>query len=279
MTTLRHERTATPDAATRTGGLASIPWGRVSRGALLPAAGLLAWQAVIWIFAPRPWLLPTPAQVADVLWNERSRMWFHAEATLRATVTGLALAIVVGLLLAAAISASRVADRVIYPWVIALQAVPLLTLAPPMTVWLDYSTTQVVLAMVVCVFPVIVSGVDGLRSGDPQLVRMSRTLGASRAWTWRHVALPGALPSLMSGLRMAAVFSVSGAVVAEYVGGERGLGYLTEIASAQFETAVAFAAIAWLAAIGIALFLLVCAGERLLLPHRFRSTRPTRRSS
>jgi ABC-type nitrate/sulfonate/bicarbonate transport system permease component len=279
MTTLPRESTTAAAAATRAGGLTPIPWGRVARGAVLPAAGLLAWQAVIWIFAPRPWLLPTPAQVSGVLWNERGRMWFHTEATLRATVTGLALAMIVGLILAAAISASRVVDRAVYPWVIALQAIPLLTLAPPMTVWLDYTTTQVVLAMVVCVFPIIVSGVDGLRSGDPQLVRMARTLGASRAWTWRHVALPGALTSLMSGLRMAAVFSVSGAVVAEYVGGERGLGYLTEIASAQFETAVAFAAIAWLAVMGIALFLVVCAVERLLLPHRFRSTRPTRRSS
>lgn len=261
-------------------------WRRGARGrglarraplALLPLAGLLAWWMAVRVAAPRPWLLPSPGAVGAVLRDDRGRLWFHAQATIAGTLVGFALAVLSGTLLAAAISASRVVEGLAYPWIVAGQAIPILSLAPVMTVWLDYRTTQVVIATVVCVFPVVVTGVDGLRSVDPRLTRTVRTLGASRAWAWWHVSVPSALPSLFSGLRMAAVFAVSGAVVAEYVGSERGLGYLTQISTAQFETATALAAIAWLALIGVALFAAVAVVERLALPHRHRATRPRRR--
>lgn len=247
--------------------------------ALLPLLGLLVWQAVVVVAEPAPWLLPSPAGVVRTLIDEHSRLWYHAQPTLRATLLGFGIATISGLMIATAISLSRAIDAAVYPWVVALQAIPLLTLAPPLTVWLDYTTTQVVLATAVCIFPVIVSAVDGLRTGDPQRARALRTLGAGPAWTWRHVTLPAALPSLFSGLRMAAVYSVSGAVVAEYVGSDRGLGYLTEFATAQFQTDVAFAAITWLGAIGVGLFLLVNLVERIALPYRHRATQPRWRRS
>jgi ABC-type nitrate/sulfonate/bicarbonate transport system permease component len=249
-------------------------WARRLPLLLLPLAGLLVWQAVVWLAAPREWLLPSPGTVAEVLWTERERLWYHARATIRATLVGLGVALVAGLALAALIAASRAADRAVYPWVVASQAVPILALAPVMAVWLDYGTTQVAVAALMCVFPVVVTGVDGLRAADPRLVRTARALGASRGWTWWHVTLPAAMPPLLTGLRMAVVFAVSGAVVAEYVGADRGLGYLTQIATAQFETAVAFAAIALLGLLGVVLFLAVALLERLLLPHRHRPTRP-----
>ncbi|HWH15056.1 MAG TPA: ABC transporter permease, partial [Miltoncostaeaceae bacterium] len=257
------------------------PWRRLARRApvlLLPLGGLALWQALVWLLDAEPWLVPPPAEVAAVLVDERARLWFHAQATLSGTLVGFALAVLAGVGLAAAIAGSRVVEGLTYPWVVASQAVPILSIAPVMTIWLDYRATQVVIATVVCIFPVIVTAVDGLRGADPQLGRTMRTLGASRRWTWWHVTVPSALPSLFSGLRMAAVFAVSGAVVSEYVGAERGLGYLTEISTAQFETAVAVAAIAWLTAIGVALFGLVTLAERLALPHRHRPARRRRRS-
>jgi ABC-type nitrate/sulfonate/bicarbonate transport system permease component len=256
-------------------------WRRVAHRApllLLPLAGLAVWQVLVWLLDAEPWLVPPPAEVAGVLVDERARLWFHAQATIAGTLVGFGLAVVAGVLIAAAIATSRVVEGLAYPWVVASQAMPILSIGPVMTIWLDYRATQVVIATVVCVFPVIVTGVDGLRAADPQLARTVRTLGASRRWTWWHVTVPSALPPLFSGLRMAAVFAVSGAVVAEYVGSERGLGYLTEISTAQFETAVAVAAIAWLTAIGVALFGLVAVAERLALPHRHRPVRRRRRS-
>ena len=243
---------------------------------LLPLAGVAVWWLGVRLASPAPWLVPAPGDVAAVLWQDRGRLWFHAQATIAGTLVGFGLAVVAGVLLAAAVAASRVVRGVLYPWVVASQALPILAVAPVLTVWLDYRATQVVVAATVCVFPVIVAGVDGLRRADPQLARTVRTLGASRRWTWWHVTVPSAVPSLFSGLRMAAVFAVAGAVVAEYVGAERGLGYLTEIATAQFQTAVAVAAIAWLSALGVSLFLLVALAERLVLPHRHTSVRPRR---
>ena len=107
------------------------------------------------------------------------------------------------------------------------------------------------------------------------MAQAARTLGASRSWAFRRVTLPAALPSLFSGLKMAAVFAVTGAVVAEYVGADRGLGYLSEFSTAEFRTDRSFAAIALLALIGLAFFAAVGVAERLALPHRHHAVRPS----
>jgi ABC-type nitrate/sulfonate/bicarbonate transport system permease component len=242
---------------------------------LLPLLGLAAWQIVIWVAAPREWLLPSPAAVAEVLWVDRERLWYHAQATIAAAGLGLAMAAVLGTLLAVAIATSPHVERALYPWVVASQAIPILAVAPLVAVWLDYGTAQVMVAFVIAFFPVVVTGVDGLRSVDPAMARAVRTLGASRSWTFRRVTLPAAMPSLFSGLRMAAVFAVTGAVVAEYVGADRGLGYLSEFSTAEFRTARSFAAIALLAVIGLVFFAAVGLVERLTLPHRRHPSRPT----
>ena len=124
----------------------------------------------------------------------------------------------------------------------------------------------------------VVTGADGLRAVDPDLGRAMRTLGATLGWVFCHVALPGALPALFSGLKLAAVFSVTGAVVAEYVGADRGLGYLAEFTTAQFRTAESFAAILLLGVIGVAFFGAVALAERLAMPHRHHPVRPSWRS-
>ena len=257
------------------------PSGRPRRGALrrlplllLPVSGLAGWWLAVAIARPREWLLPGPGAVAETLWDERARLWFHAQATIGAAALGFALAAVVGLALAVAIARVRAVDRALYPWLVASQAIPILAVAPLVAVWLDYGAAQVMVAFVIAFFPVVVTGVDGLRGVDPAHALTLRTLGASPRWTFLRVTLPGALPSLFSGLKMAAVFAVTGAVVAEYVGADRGLGYLSEFSTAEFQTVRSFAAIAWLAAIGVAFFGLVALAERLALPHRHRPVRP-----
>jgi ABC-type nitrate/sulfonate/bicarbonate transport system permease component len=241
---------------------------------LLPLAGLAAWQLVVWLAAPRDWLLPSPADVAQVLWDDRSRLWYHAQATIAEAAVGFALAASIGFALAVAIVASRGVEATLYPWLVASQAIPILAVAPIVAVWLDYGAAQVMVAFVVAFFPVVVTGVDGLRGVDPALGRAVRTLGASRSWAFWRVRVPAALPSLFSGLKMAAVFAVTGAVVAEYVGADRGLGYLSEFSTAEFRTDRSFAAIALLALIGLAFFGAVALAERLALPHRRHAVRP-----
>ncbi len=241
---------------------------------LLPLAALAAWQVVVWLAAPRDWLLPSPAGVAEVMWDDRSRLWYHAQATIAEAAVGFALAATVGLALAVAIVASRGVEAVLYPWLVASQAIPILAVAPIVAIWLDYGTAQVMVAFTVAFFPVVVTGVDGLRGVDPALAQATRTLGASRPWAFWRVRLPAALPSLFPGLKMAAVFAVTGAVVAEYVGADRGLGYLSEFSTAEFRTDRSFAAIALLALIGMAFFAAVGLAERVALPHRRHAVRP-----
>ncbi len=263
--------TAPAAPAPRRGGRA---WRRLPL-LLLPLLALAAWQAVIWLASPREWLLPAPADVAQVLWDDRSRLWFHAQATIAEAAVGFGLAASLGFLLAVAIVGSRGVEAAVYPWLVASQAIPILAVAPIVAVWLDYGAAQVMVAFVVAFFPVVVTGVDGLRGVDPALARAARTLGASRPWAFWRVTVPAALPSLFSGLKMAAVFAVTGAVVAEYVGADRGLGYLSEFSTAEFRTDRSFAAIALLALIGMAFFGAVGLAERLALPHRRHSVRPS----
>lgn len=246
---------------------------------VLPAVGLVIWQLVATFLETREWLLPAPAAVAEAMWTERADLWFHGRATIAAALIGLALAVVGGLALAALIAASRAAELTIYPWVVATQAVPLLALAPIVAIWTDFGVAQVLVAFLITFFPIVVTGVDGFRSTDPELLRAARSMGASRTWLWRHVTFPSALPALFSGLKLAAVFAVTGAVVAEYVGADRGLGYLAEISTAQFDTVLAFAAIVWLAVIGVGFFVAAAVAERLALPHRHHSVRPAWRRS
>ncbi len=272
MSTLGRVATATDRASAP--ARTARRWTRRLPLILLPLLALVAWQGAIWLASPREWLLPSPGDVATVLVDDRDRLWFHAQATIAESAVGFTLAAVIGVALAVLITRSRIAGHTLYPWLVASQAIPILAVAPLVAIWLDYGTAQVIVAFVIAFFPVVVTGVDGLRAVDPALAQSVRTLGASRLWTFRRVTLPAALPALFSGLRMAAVFAVTGAVVAEYVGADRGLGYFTEFSTAQFATARSFAAIALLAVIGMAFFGLVGLAERLLLPHRRHPSRP-----
>lgn len=265
--------TASPRTSAAMGRRAAPALRRALPMTVLPALALALWEIGVLLGRPAPWLLPAPHDIGHTLVVEHDRLWFHAQATIQTAVVGLALAAAAGLALAAAISASRVVEGTVYPWIIASQTVPVLAVAPLLGIWVGYGTAQLLVVTVFCFFPVVVTGVDSLRTERTDLTAAARSLGAGPWDVWRRIALPAALPSLFSGLRLAAVFAVTGAVVAEYVGADRGLGFLTELATAQFETVLTFAAVVWLAVLGIAAFGLISLVERLVMPWRFRPTR------
>lgn len=246
---------------------------RLAATIALPLLVLAAWQVATWAFSPREWILPSPAAVARAAFAARDRLWFHAQWTILIAVIGLLIAALLGAGLAYLIARSRLAARAVYPWVIVSQVIPLVALAPLLVLWFPPFVAILVLAALMSIFPVVVAGVDGLRGTDPELIRATRGLGASEAWTWHHVRVPSALPRLFTGLRLAAVFVVSGAVVGELVASDRGLGALTRLSAGQFETALTFAGVAVLALIGLALFGLVALAEYLALPWTRRATR------
>jgi len=245
----------------------------VALAVVLPLLAIVVWQVAIWMLAPREWMLPSPASVARAGWDARDRLWFHMQWTILIAVIGLALAIAIGSALAYLVARSRMAWLAVYPWVIVSQVIPLVALAPLLVLWFPPFVAILVLAVLMSIFPVVVAGVDGLRGTDRDLLRAARGLGADEAWTWHHVRVPSALPRLFTGMRLAAVFVVSGAVVGELVASDRGLGALTRLTAGQFETPITFAAVLLLGLTGLALFGLVALAERIALPWTRRATR------
>ncbi|MBU6363924.1 MAG: ABC transporter permease subunit [Acidobacteria bacterium] len=247
--------------------------GQVALAVALPLVAIALWQVAVWVFAPREWILPSPVDVARAGWDARDRLWFHMQWTILIAVIGLALAIGIGSALAYLIARSRIAWLAAYPWIIVSQVIPLVALAPLLVLWFPPFVAILVLAVLMSIFPVVVAGVDGLRGTDRDLIRAARGLGAEESWTWHHVRVPAALPRLFTGMRLAAVFVVSGAVVGELVASERGLGALTRLTAGQFETAITLAAVVLLGLIGLGLFGLIALAERIALPWTRRATR------
>lgn len=211
--------------------------------------------------------LPTPGQVAAALWDDRAVLADNAWVTIGEILVGYAAAITVGLSLAIAIHASRAVERAVYPWLVVSQMVPVVAIAPIFVIWTGFDLRpKVMVIALVAFFPLAVSTIDGLKAADPELLRLLRTLGAGRVARFRIAQWPAALPSVFSGLKVAAALSVIGAVFAEWVGSGEGLGYLVLTYNNQVATADMFAVIVVLGAIGIALYGLVLLVERLVLP-------------
>ncbi|HEX2017256.1 MAG TPA: ABC transporter permease subunit, partial [Solirubrobacteraceae bacterium] len=180
---------------------------------------------------------------------------------------GILLALAGGLVLVGAIHLSRSLRRAVYPLLVASQTVPVPVFAPLLVAWLGYDLRpKVAIVALICFFPIVVSTLDALATVEPELLKLMRTLGATRWQTFRRVEAPSALPGLLSGTRIAVVVAVIGAVFAEYAGSADGLGHLIQQATAQLQTPRAWAAVVMLSVLAGLLFAGLGAAGRLLLP-------------
>ena len=228
---------------------------------------VLLWQGYVAVSGIHEGILPSPVEVGRALVRDRSLLVSAAGTTLSEVLLGYAIAIVVGVALAVVVSSSRLAERAIYPWLVASQMIPIPVLAPVVVLWTGFDIRpKLIIVALVTLFPIAVNTIDGLRATDPELVGLLRTLGAGRCSVLRIARVPNALPYLFSGLRVAAAFSVIGAVFAEWVGSTNGLGVLILDYGNQTATADVFAVVVVLAAIGIAMFAAVGAVERVVVP-------------
>src|SRR5215469_2416904 len=221
-----------------------------------------------------PQLLPTPVAVWRDLAAERGLLWQQTLVTLEETLVGFGAALAAGIFFATVIDFSPWLRRAIYPLLVTSQTIPIITLAPLLVLWFGFGlASKVVVIALICFFPIVVALADGLRSTDPELVKLYRTFGAGRLRLYWSVRLPGALPALFSGIRIAVSYSVIGAIFGEYVGASAGLGYFIELKQHSFATAAEIAAILVTAALSIMLFLLVALIERLALPWYYQEGR------
>ena len=214
-------------------------------------------------------LVPSPAQIAEVLWSDRALIAENAWVTLIEVVVGFAIAVVVGLAAAVALHRSDLLRRAGYPVVVASQTIPIIVIAPVLVVWFGYGIgPKLAVIALICFFPIAVNTLDGLQSVDRDLARMMRTIHAGRRQVFLRVEVPTALPYAFSGAKIAVAVAVIGAVFGEWAGADRGLGFLMLQDNAQLETARMFASVFVLSAIAISMFALVSLLERRILRWR-----------
>jgi putative hydroxymethylpyrimidine transport system permease protein len=228
------------------------------------------WELVVRAASVPDYLFPAPSSVAHSLATDAGPLGSATLVTLREIVLGYLLALAVGLVLAVLLHVSAALRRALLPFLVVSQTVPTVLLAPILAILLGYGIEpKLVVVAIVCFFPIVVNAVDGLRSADPELVRMMRTLHGGRLAIFRRVELPGALPAVFSGARIAATYAAVGAVFGEWAGSSSGLGFLILQAQPALDTARIFAAVLVLSALALALYGLVGLAERLLVPWRF----------
>ena len=240
--------------------------GRVGAPVLLIMTLLLLWQGATMVWDIAPYILPSPGQILRAALEARSLLGPHIWQTAQETLWGFALALAVGLGLGFLIDASAALRNAIYPILVVSQTIPTVAIAPLLVIWFGYGIwPKIIVVGLVCFFPIVVNTTDGLRSADPELMALLRTMGASKRDLFAKVRLPGAMPMIFAGLKIAITYSVVGAILGEWVGASRGLGIFMIRATHSFRTDWVFASIAIIAVLSLALFALVALLERLCL--------------
>ena len=235
-------------------------------------AGLLllfvaAWQSVASLDSVDDLLLASPAEVVRALGDDASLLADNARVTLIEVLIGLAIALAGGAAAAIGMHLVRPLREAAYPLLIASQAIPTVVIAPLLVLAFDYGIgPKIAMVALVCFFPITVNLLDGLRSVEPELLKLMRSLGASRAATLWKVELPSSLPALFSGLRVAATVSVIGAVFGEWAGADEGLGRLVLRGNEQLQTPRVYAGVVLLTLMAVSLFALVSLVERAAIP-------------
>ena len=242
--------------------------------ALIPLALLLfvaLWQGIIWLGGYPPYILPSPARVVQKWTTVLSNglLWRHTRITLFEILGGLVLGLSTAVVLGYAMAKSTVLERALAPYVVASQSIPIVALAPLLVIWFGPGQLSKVLVCALTIFfPMLVNTTIGVRSVDPDLVSLMRSLQASQWQVFRLLEVPAAMPVLLGGLKVSVTLSVIGAVVGEFVAADRGLGFLINVARGNFDTALMFVALLTLVFIALSLYLLVVLAENLLLRWR-----------
>ncbi|QCI66881.1 ABC transporter permease [Phreatobacter stygius] len=215
-----------------------------------------SWEALIWLLDVPGFLVPAPSAIVQALWSGLvTGLYFsHAAVTMFEAVVGFAIGSLLGLALGTVIVVFPTMERIVYPYVVALQTVPKVAIAPLMVVWFGFGiTSKILVVALVSLFPVLVNVMAGLRSIDQDRLDLLGALAASRWQIFRYVRFPNALPFIFAGLNTAIVLAVIGAIVAEFVGSNYGLGFLILQANYQLDIAGAFSLFVVLSVMGVAL--------------------------
>ena len=228
---------------------------KVGRPVIIAAALIMVWQVLVSLTGVEHFILPSPLRVANALIDRFDLILEHAWITLAEILLGLLFGTILGTISALIMGYFRPARQWLMPVLVISQAVPVFALAPILVLWLGYGMgSKVAMATLIIYFPVTAAFFDGLKRTEFGHLELARTMGASRGAVLRHIRIPTALPSFASGLRVATAVAPIGAIVGEWVGSSRGLGFLMLHANARLQIDVMFAALFVLALMAVVIY-------------------------
>ena len=228
------------------------------------ATMLAIWEVVCRALAVPSFLLPTPSSIVVAAFAfDVAQWWAHLAATLEVTLIGFIISILVSVPIAIALTNSRFLSRTLLPLLVVVQSTPIVAVAPIIVVTLGAGLLpRVVITFLITLFPLVISTATGLQATPPELIELSRSLRASRAREYWQIRLPFAVPYIFSALKVGITLSVIGAVIAEFVAAEKGLGYMILFSTSSFKVPQAFAALAILVTASLLLFQFVVVIQR-----------------
>jgi NitT/TauT family transport system permease protein len=238
---------------------------------LVPLALLLflgLWELIVRLGHYPPFTLPSPERVYAkfLIVSRDGTLWRHTQITLIEIFGGLALGLTTATLLGYILAKSRLVERILSPYIVASQSIPIIALAPLLVIWFGFgSLSKILVCALTLFFPVLINTIIGIRSTEKDLIDLMRSLEATHWQVFTMLEVPAALPVLLGGLKVGVTLSVIGAVVGEFVGADRGLGFLVNLARGLFDTPLMFVALFTLVSIAVSLYAAVTALEGLLL--------------
>jgi NitT/TauT family transport system permease protein len=250
---------------------ADLDWVDQLKQRMLPFMGifgfLVIWEILVILFKVPEYLLPKPSKIFLTIVDDIRPLLHNSAITGYEMLLGYGLAIIIAIPLAIGITASDTFDRFIMPILLFFQVVPKIAIAPLFLIWFGFGTTpKVMVAFLISFFPIVIDTAVGLRSVSTEMIDLARSMGATKGQIFRNFRLPTSLPYLFSGLKVAATMAVVGAVVGEFVGADRGLGYLLLVSNSNLQTALTFAVIVALTLQGLIMYYAVEILERFLIP-------------
>jgi NitT/TauT family transport system permease protein len=227
----------------------------------------LVWEVAVRVLGVPAYVLPPPSKIFADLAMRWSRVAQNTWVTAREIVAGYLLAVIVSIPLALTIAYSRFLEKTVYPVIVFFQIVPKIAIAPLFIIWFGFGfIPKLLLVFLLSFFPIVVSSIAGFKSVDPEIMDLARSTGASPWLMFRKIRFPHALPSVFTGLKVAAALSATAAVVAEFVASDKGLGYLLLEFNGDLNTSMVFATIIVLSIVGLVVYYAVELLERLVIP-------------
>jgi len=217
------------------------------------------------------YIFPAPSQVLKTLWTSRDVLWGHTLTTLFEAVTGFILSVLLAFVIGALIYNKKRLKAVIYPFLLISQTIPLIAIAPLILIWMGFGIMpKIVIVITICVFPMLISFLDGLNSIDKELIDLFQVMKADKKTIFFKGILPGSLNSFFAGAKISATYAVMGAIIGEWLGAKSGLGIYMTRALSSFKTDGLFAAILIVVFLSIIIFKLIEGIEYLAMPWKRR---------